>query len=187
MAPSWSTGSSPPKATARREELGKALDDIWRVEGRTAPVRASWSSRTANAELVPSWALLLVSAVHHYLVDKKLRTCRPGGRDRRGAHRAPHGLPDRLRRSSDQPLPGLRHRGRPGGAAPSHRHVGPQGAPQSAPRSCQGRPQDDVEDGHTLASYTGPRSSKPSASAAQVVGRYFKGTVSQLQGSRRRG
>lgn len=59
------------------DRLEKALQDVCAeveaaiIDGASVVVL---SDRHANADLVPIPSLLLVSAVHHYLVDKKLRT-----------------------------------------------------------------------------------------------------------------
>ena len=105
-------------------------------------------------------------------------------RDRRGPRGAPHGAAPRLRRGGHQPVPRLRHDRRhdqeraAARASPSARPSATTSrrAARACSRSC--RRWASRRSPRTPA----PRSSRPSASAQDLVDEYFTGTTSKLGG-----
>jgi glutamate synthase (NADPH/NADH) large chain len=192
LVPGWHTfavdGLFPVKGDSTPgEELGRALDDICERVGEAVLAGTSvvvLSDRHANAELVPIPALLLVSAVHHYLVDKKLRT-RVGLVVETGEARTVHHMAcligygaaainpylafdtvaDQVRRGA---ITGMTAR------KALHNYVKAAAKGVLKTMSKMGI--------STLASYTGAQVFEAVGLSGEVVGRYFKGTVSQVEG-----
>ena len=142
------------------------------------------SDRHANADLVPVPALLLVSAVHHFLVDKKLRT-QVGLVVETGEARTVHQIAcligygaaavnpylafdtvtDQVRRGAIRDL-----------SARKALHNYTKAA-------CKGVLKTMSKMGiSTVASYTGAQVFEAVGLSSELVERYFRGTVSQVEG-----
>ena len=142
------------------------------------------SDRHANAELVPIPALLLVSAVHHYLVDKKLRT-RVGLVVETGEARTVHHMACLIGYGAaainpylafDTVADQVRHGAITGMSARKALHNYVKAAAKGVLKTMS------KMGISTLASYTGAQVFEAVGLSSEVVGRYFKGTVSQLEG-----
>ena len=143
------------------------------------------SDRHSNAELAPIPSLLLtVGGAPPPHPGEDPHPGRPRRRDRRGPRGAPHGAAARLRRRRHQPVPRLRHDRGHDQTGPAAGRRRAQGHPQLHQGVRQGRAQGHVEDGHLDGGVAtpAPRSSRPSASAEDLVDEYFTGTTSQLGG-----
>ncbi|HYA45910.1 MAG TPA: glutamate synthase central domain-containing protein, partial [Acidimicrobiales bacterium] len=169
------------------EELSKALAEICRkvegaIVGGTSVVVLS--DRHASADLVPIPALLLVSAVHHYLVDRKLRT-RAGLVVETGEARAVHHMACLIGYGAAAINPYLAfdtmadqvRRGAVGGIPARkalHNYVKAAAKGVLKTMSKMGI--------STVASYTGAQVFEAVGLSSEVVSRYFTGTVSQVEG-----
>jgi glutamate synthase (NADPH/NADH) large chain len=142
------------------------------------------SDRHANADQVPIPALLLVSAVHHFLVDKKLRT-RVGLVAETGEARAVHHMAcligygaaavnpylafdtvvDQVRRGAVLNMSARK-------ALQNYVKAAGKGVLKTMSKMGIS----------TVASYTGAQVFEAVGLASDVVERYFKGTVSQIEG-----
>jgi glutamate synthase (NADPH/NADH) large chain len=192
LVPGWHTfaldGLFPAKGEGTPgEELGKALDDVCErvreaIVGGVSVVVLS--DRHANAELVPIPALLLVSAVHHYLVDKKLRTS-VGLVLETGEARAVHHMACLIGYGAAAINPYLAfdtvadqvRRGAITGMSPRkalHNYVKAAAKGVLKTMSKMGI--------STVASYTGAQVFEAVGLSSEVVDRYFKGTVTQIEG-----
>ena len=142
------------------------------------------SDRHANAEAVPVPCLLLVSAVHHYLVDKKLRT-RVGLIVETGEARAVHHVACLISYGAAAVNPYLAfdtvvdqvRRGAIGGmsdrkALRHYMKALSKGVLKTMSKMGIS----------TVASYTGAQVFEAVGLAADVVERYFQGTVTQVEG-----
>ena len=142
------------------------------------------SDRHANADLVPVPALLLVSAVHHFLVDKKLRTqvglivetgeartvhqvaCLIGyGAAAVNPYLAFDTVTDQVRRGAITGLPARKA---------LHNYVKAASKGVLKTMSKMGI--------STVASYTGAQVFEAVGLSSKLVERYFAGTVSQVEG-----
>jgi glutamate synthase (NADPH/NADH) large chain len=142
------------------------------------------SDRHANADLVPVPALLLVSAVHHFLVDKKLRT-QVGLVVETGEARSVHQIScligygaaavnpylafdtiaDQVRRGAIKGLPARK-------AVANYVKAASKGVLKTMSKMGIS----------TVASYTGAQVFEAVGLASDLVERYFAGTVSQIEG-----
>jgi glutamate synthase (NADPH/NADH) large chain len=170
------------------ERLRQALDRVCaEVEQAVVADGASvvvLSDRHANADAVPIPSLLLVSGVHHFLVDKKLRT-RVGLIIETGEARAVHHMAcligygaaavnpylafdtvvDQVRRGAITDMSARR-------ALQNYMKAASKGVLKTMSKMGIS----------TVASYTGAQVFEAVGLASEVVDRYFAGTASQVEG-----
>jgi glutamate synthase (NADPH/NADH) large chain len=192
LVPGWHTfavdglfpakGEQPPG-----ERLRQALDDVCKRVEEAVLGGASvvvLSDRHANAELVPVPSLLLVSAVHHFLVAKRLRT-RVGLVIETGEARTVHHMAclvgygaaainpylafdtvvDQVRRGA---IAGMSARK----AVHNYAKAAAKGILKTMSKMGIS----------TVASYTGAQVFEAVGLSREVVDRYFTGTVTQIEG-----
>jgi glutamate synthase (NADPH/NADH) large chain len=192
LVPGWHTfaadglfpaqGDDPPG-----ERLRQALDDVCTRVEEAVQSGASvivLSDRHANADLVPIPSLLLVSAVHHYLVDKKLRT-RVGLVIETGEARSVHHMACLISYGAAAINPYLAfdtvvdlvRRGAITGM--SARKALYNYAKAAAKGVLKTMSKMGIS---TVASYTGAQIFEAVGLSQEVVDRYFTGTVTQIEG-----
>ncbi len=192
LVPGWHTFAVDGLFPARGElpageRLRQALDDICaRVEEavRGGASVVVLSDRHANAELVPVPSLLLVSAVHHYLVGKKLRT-KVGLVIETGEARSVHHMACLISYGAAAINPYLAfdtvtdlvRRGALSGMSARkalHNYAKAEAKGVLKTMSKMGI--------STVASYTGAQVFEAVGLSQEVVDRYFTGTVTQVEG-----
>jgi glutamate synthase (NADPH/NADH) large chain len=192
LVPGWRTfaidGLFDAKGTdAPGERLRLALDRVCAeveqavvIDGASVVVL---SDRHANADFVPIPSLLLVSAVHHYLVDKKLRT-RVGLIVETGEARAVHHIACLIGYGAAAVNPYLAFdtvvdQVRRGAVAMTARKALQNYVKALAKGVLKTMSKMGIS---TVASYTGAQVFEAVGLATDVVDRYFQGTASQVEG-----
>ena len=193
LVPGWRTfaidglfearGSTPPGERLRNalERVCAEVHDAVSLDGASVVVL---SDRHANADHVPIPSLLLVSAVHHYLVDQKLRT-RVGLVVETGEARTVHHIACLIGYGAAAVSPYLAfdtltdqvRRGAIGDMTPR------RALQNYVKAAAKGVLKTMSKMGiSTVASYTGAQVFEAVGLASDVIERYFQGTASQVEG-----